>query len=226
MQKQRAEKSCRPRQRRRGRTCVVLATRCKGAERQDRSVFHLQGWACSPPCRRVWGATAMLCAARDGAPSREKRHQHASLCSFSSEPTAGSGNVQRFPESEVISAQPASRQANDPICHLHNPAIRTQTPGTGRASHVTRRKCCRAKCIQCLSSGLSTNGTARRRGPCVPPGWRSRSRASTRGQSSPAPSGSDHGAPASHPFRRAPSRTPPSTARGARLDAPSTSNRH
>jgi len=85
----------------------------------------------------------------------EHRHRRSAtntppLCSdFPSEPTAGSGNVRRFPESEVISDQPATRQATAPICHLRNLAIRTQTPGAERASHVTRRKCCRAKCIQC-----------------------------------------------------------------------------
>jgi hypothetical protein len=225
VQKQRAEKSCGPRQRRRGLTCVVPATLTNARSGKTDRYFICRGGPAVPRAAAC-GARRQCCGAREGAPSLEKRYPLTSLLLIPQRQTAGTGNVRRFPESEVISAQPATRQATDPICHLHNPAIRTQTPGPGRASHMTRRKCCRAKCIQCLSSGLSTNGTARRRSPCVPPGWRSRSRASTRGQSSPAPSGSDHGAPASHPFRPAPSRTPPSTARGARLDAPSTSNRH
>jgi len=41
----------------------------------------LQGWACSPPCCRVWGATAVSSWARNGTPSREKRHRHAPFCS-------------------------------------------------------------------------------------------------------------------------------------------------
>lgn len=130
-------------------------------ERQDRSIFHLQGWACSPPCRRVWGATTMLWSAGGSTVTREALPAHFPTA-HSQRQTAGTGNVRRFPESELISAQPATRQATDPICHLHNPAIRTQTPGPGRASHMTRRKCCRAKCIQCLSSGLSTNAPTAR----------------------------------------------------------------
>src|SRR4051794_30562466 len=46
------------------------------AERQDRSVFHLQGWACSPPCRRVWGATAMLWSAGRSTVTREALPAH------------------------------------------------------------------------------------------------------------------------------------------------------
>ena len=111
----------------------------------------------SPVPPRVGRDGDAVWSARRSA-SREERNSTLLSCSFPSEPTAGSGNVRRFPESELISAQPATRQATDPICHLHNPAIRTQTPGAGRASHVTRRKCCRGKCIQCVSSGVLTKG--------------------------------------------------------------------
>ena len=129
----------------------------QSAKWQDRSVFICRGGPAVPRAAAC-GARRQCCGAGRSTVSLEKRQQHASLCSRNpSEPTAGSGNVQRFPESEVISAQPASRQANDPICHLHNPAIRTKTPGPGRASHGTRRKCCRAKCIQRIPSpGLCT----------------------------------------------------------------------
>ena len=108
----------------------------QSAKWQDRSVFHLQGWACSPPCRRVWGANGN--AVERGT---ERRHWRSVsslplLCSCSpAKKTAGSGTFLRFPESELISAQPATRQATYPICPLHDLAIRTQTPGAGRASH-------------------------------------------------------------------------------------------
>jgi len=130
----------------------------QSAKWQDRSVFHLQGWACSPPCRRVWGATAVLWSGTEHRLSRETpATRFSSALGILQRKQRWLGHVQRFPESEVISAQPASRQANKPICHLHNPAIRTQTPGAGRASHLARAKCCRGKCIQLLSSGDLTN---------------------------------------------------------------------
>src|SRR3954468_7417196 len=99
--------------------------------------FLCRGGPAVARCRRVWGATAMLCGARDGAPSRAERHQHApSALSPAKQPLARASST--FSESELISAQPATRQATDPICHLHNPAMNTQTPGAGRASHVMR----------------------------------------------------------------------------------------
>jgi hypothetical protein len=151
--------------------------------------FHLQGWACSPPCRRVWGATTMLWSAGRSTVTREALPAHFPTAHFPAK-TAWPGNVRRFPESELISAQPATRQATDPICHLHNLAIRTQTPGPGRASHMTRRKCCRAKCIQCLSSGLSTNGTRAPRACPSDPTRRAATELSTPGESSATASGS------------------------------------
>jgi hypothetical protein len=150
------QKSCGPRPRRRGRTCVVPATLTKARSGKTDRYFICRGGPAVPRAAAC-GARRQCCGARDGAPSLEKRYPLTSLLLIPQRQTAGTGNVRRFPESELISAQPATRQATDPICQLHNPAIRTQTPGPGRASHVTRRKCCRAKCIQCLSSGLSTN---------------------------------------------------------------------
>jgi len=86
---------------------------------------------------------AVACGAQQPChPERGTEHRHARSVTdtplsalISSETAAGSGNCWRFPESEVIRRPPTTRQATYPICPLHDLAIRTQTPGAGRASH-------------------------------------------------------------------------------------------